>query len=373
MSNSSKWQTVLIVHPGTLGDVLLSLPAVRMLRQAFASHEIVLMVQPRIGRLLQSCGEVDQTWSIDGSVLSALYCDNPTVRTPIREVLSRTTHVVGWFQDTDKRLANTFRNLGVQQVLLISPKANTLQSRHMSERYMETLKPWGGHFSRQMIPFSPLKVKGRQYADSQFEDVGYANKKKIVLIHPGSGSPHKCLPPEVLGRLVQAVARDPEIRVLICEGPNDRDCVKRLLCKTDDKSYGILREKTLEEMSHFLVHADLFLGHDSGLTHLAAALGLPTVVLFGPTDPEQWCPLGEHVVVEKGPACRCQTWTQVQDCPEKVCVTHSVEELVRVVKKQLDQVTRTQAKQTTPTTDAGSVPLLARDQKAMLDSHPASP
>jgi len=350
----------LIIHPGTVGDVLLSLPAIRMLRHALASHEIVLMAQPQIGHLLQSCGEVDQTWSIDGSVLSALYCDNPTVRAPIWEVLSRTTHVVGWFQDADKRLANTFQNLGIQRVLLMSPKANTLQSRHMSERYMETLKPWGVDCRWQMIPFSPLKVKGIKHADSQFEDVGYANEKKIILIHPGSGSPHKCLPPEVLGRLVQEMARDPETRVFVCEGPDDRACVKRLLCKTDDKSYGILREKTLEEVSHFLVHADLFLGHDSGLTHLAAVLGLPTVVLFGPTDPEQWRPIGEHVVVEKGATCRCPTWIQVQDCREKVCVNHSVEELVRVVKKQLDRVTRTQTKQT-PTTGVRRVPLLARN------------
>ncbi len=362
MSDSSKRQTVVIIHPGAVGDVLLSLPAIRMVRQAFVSHEIVLMAQPHIGRLLQGCGEIDQVWSIDGSVLSELYCDNPTLRTSIREVLSRTTHMVGWLQDTDKRLAHTFRSLGVQQVLFISPKDTRLQSCHMSERYMETLKPWGGPLGWRRISFSPLKVKSLRYADSQFEGVGYTNENKTVLIHPGSGSPHKCLPSEVLGRLVQEVARDPEIRVLICEGPSDRACVERLLCKIDDKSYGILREKTLEEMSHFLFHADVFLGHDSGFTHLAAAVGLPTVVLFGPTDPAQWQPLGEHVVVETGPACRCQTWTQVQECREKVCVTHSVEEVVRVVKKQLDQVTRTQAQQT-PTTGARRAPLLARPQR----------
>ena len=368
MNTSSKRHYVLIIHPGTLGDVLLSLPAIRMVRRTFSSHEIILIAQSQVGRLLQVCGEIDHAWSTEGAVLSALYGERPALRVPILEALSQTTHVVGWLADGEGRLTRNCRKFGIQQRQFISPKDARLRSRHMSERYVETLTSWAEPFENGRIAFCPLTMHGLGDVAPHVEGVGDARDTKTVLmIHPGSGSPHKCLSFETLGRLVHEVARDPAVRVLICEGPNDRDCVERLLCKVGETSYGILREKTLEEMSHLLIHADLFLGHDSGLTHLAAAWGVPTVAIFGPTDPEQWRPLGEHVVVQNGPLCRCRTWAQVQECRERVCVTHSVEALLGVV-RTLIRSSRPYAVTTNADEGWRQTTLLARPREAMFDT-----
>ena len=332
MNASATRQHILIIHPGALGDVLLALPAIRMIRRSFASHAIVLIAQNRIGRLLRVCGEVDRVWSMEGSVLSALYGEYPALRVPIRETLSRTTHVVGWLPDRDGRLARNFRNLGIQHVRLVSPQDAMLQSCHLSERYMETLTTWGGHVEGGRIAFSPLTMHGAEQGD----DVRDA--PRTVFIHPGSGSPHKCLPCEPLGRLVRDVARDAAIRIVICEGPNDRDAVERLLNSVGETPHDRLRGKTLEEMTCCLTRADVFVGHDSGLTHLAAACGVPTVAIFGPTNPDQWRPLGEHVVVQQGPLCRCRGWSQVQQCRDRVCLTHSVDALRGAINRQLASV-----------------------------------
>lgn len=331
MRGSSKRQHVLIVHPGALGDVLLSLPAIRMIRQVFASHEIVLMTQNQVGRLLQMCGEINQVWSMEGSVLSALYGEHPALHTSIRKVLSRTTHVVGWISDRGNRLSRNFRNLGIRHVRLISPKEAMLRSRHMSERYVETLEKWGSCFAIGRIDFSPLTMRGVRHV----EDGCNERDTRTVFIHPGSGGSYKCLPCETLGCLVREMAGDPLVRVVICEGPGDRDAVGCLLEVVGDTPHDMLRGKTLEEMSRLLIHADVFLGHDSGLTHLAAAWGVPTVAIFGPTDPDQWRPLGTHVVVQQGPVCRCRTWAQVRECRNHACLTHSVGALRVAINTQL--------------------------------------
>ncbi len=334
MNDSSKRRYVVLIHPGALGDVLLALPAIRMIRRILTSHEIVLVAQDQIGRLLQMCGEINQVWSTEGSVLSEFYSEQPALRTTIRETLSRTTHVMGWLSDRENRLAHYFRHLGVRHVQCISPHDGLLRSRHMSERYVETLDAWGGACESGEMAFSPLTM----HEARDVEDARGERDTRTVLIHPGSGSPHKCLPCERLGRLVRDVARDPAIRVVICEGPNDRDAVGRLLDVVGEIPHEVLRGKTLEAMSRVLVHADVFLGHDSGLTHLAAAWGVPTVAIFGPTDPEQWRPLGKHVVVQQGPLCRCRTWAQVQECRDRVCLTHSVDTLRGVINKPLAHV-----------------------------------
>ncbi len=361
MNDASKRQQVLIIHPGALGDVLLALPALRMLRRIFASHEIVLIAQSQLGRLLQMCGEIDQVWNIEGSILSALYGEHPILRTAIRRALSRTTHVVGWLSDRENRLAHNLRNLGVRHVRFISPKEAMLRSRHMSERYVETLKAWACPFENGRMSFSPLRMHGARYIEDARDERG----TRTVLIHPGSGSPHKCLPCEPLGRLVREVARDPAIRVVICEGPNDRDAVGRLLDVIGETPHERVRGKTLEEISRLLIHSAVFLGHDSGLTHLAAAWGVPTVAIFGPTDPEQWRPLGEHVVVQQGPLCRCRIWSEVQQCRERTCLTHSVDALCGVVKKQLTCVSHRHG-QSVPMERFTTLPVVCQDSRGYV-------
>jgi len=155
------------------------------------------------------------------------------------------------------------------------------------------------------------------------------------MIHPGSGSRHKCLSPERLSLIIKRLAGGDDRTVLICQGPADEERVTALKPYLDRVSYKILKDVDLSEMARALRQTDVFLGHDSGITHLAAALGVPTVALFGPTDPQRWSPKGDHVEVIHGPSCQCQDWQAVQHCSEKLCLTHSVDEVVAVVERCL--------------------------------------
>jgi ADP-heptose:LPS heptosyltransferase len=83
-------------------------------------------------------------------------------------------------------------------------------------------------------------------------------------------------------------------------------------------------------MAGVIAHANTFVGHDSGLTHLAAALHVPTIALFGPTDPRRWAPRGPHVKVVSGASCRCHGWEAVRACVEKTCLQITPEQIESV-------------------------------------------
>jgi ADP-heptose:LPS heptosyltransferase len=114
---------------------------------------------------------------------------------------------------------------------------------------------------------------------------------------------------------------------VIVGGPADQTAVLRLVARLPDR-LPVIQGQSLSTVAGMLAEARLFVGHDSGLTHLAAALGVPTVAIFGPTDPAQWAPLGAHVSVITGAPCSCRTWEQVRRCSAKPCLSVSAETIV---------------------------------------------
>jgi ADP-heptose:LPS heptosyltransferase len=87
---------------------------------------------------------------------------------------------------------------------------------------------------------------------------------------------------------------------VVIEGPADQEAVCDLLRRIDS-AIAVLRHLDLTTLAGALSHAAKFIGHDSGVTHIAASLGVITTALFGPTDPGRWAPLGSHVTIIQVP------------------------------------------------------------------------
>ncbi len=89
----------------------------------------------------------------------------------------------------------------------------------------------------------------------------------------------------------------------------------------------ILRPRSITMLAAILAQAQGYIGHDSGVTHLAALLGVPTVAMFGPTDEHRWAPRGAQVTVVRGGSCRCMDWDAVRACAEKSCLNVKPDEV----------------------------------------------
>ncbi len=155
----------------------------------------------------------------------------------------------------------------------------------------------------------------------------------MMAAHPGSGGDWKRWPVERFAQAVDGLA-EAGLGVVVIQGPADAEVVRQLRLKLRGKQPPVAADLGVEELAAFLALASCYLGNDSGVTHLAAAVGTPTVAIFGPTDPAKWGPRGQRVVVLRaeggcGPCGR----EQGARCRNRVCLELvTVEQVVETVR-----------------------------------------
>lgn len=289
------------------------------------------MTSGQVGNLLQACDEVEVVFPLESDALASLLAEPQSVSPPLREWLAQCDLAVCWMTDSDQRLHSVLRELGVSRVIQRSPLSSVCETIHQTDRVMETVRdviPTGDHSWRLLIP-DQIVAAGKD----RLAGLGILGKRSIVAVHPGSGSRHKCCAPTLLARVVSWLQAN-DVCPLVLSGPAD-DSIVASLCEVCEKPPPVLEQLDLLSVAGILAHVDLFVGHDSGLTHLAAALHLPTVALFGPTDFRRWAPRGPQVTVLTGDGCRCQGWDAIEACLDKPCLQIPAERFIQACKEGL--------------------------------------
>lgn len=317
-------RTVVMIHPGGLGDVLLATQAMVRLRTRFPNHRLVLCAEDHVARLLLACRIVDEWTSVQGRDCADLFAGVEMVTGQLRIWLEDCDLAIGWAQDLDGKLTETMKSFGVREVILCSPFSITVQATHQCDRFLETIgeRPSEDEGAVLLMVTEPILKIGW----SCLESVGLSTKQSLVILHPGSGSVHKCVAPEVLAPVIHALQSIGATPVIL-EGPTDREQVEWLL-RSCRESPIVLRNLDIRTAAGVLAHAQLFVGQDSGMTHLAGLIGVRVVALFGPTDPARWAPRGPHVTVVQGPPCLCRSWGEVSRCERKPCLEIQQDHLV---------------------------------------------
>ncbi|MEK7706495.1 MAG: glycosyltransferase family 9 protein, partial [Verrucomicrobiota bacterium] len=118
-----------------------------------------------------------------------------------------------------------------------------------------------------------------------------------IALHPGSGSERKNWPEAKWAELLRHLVNSTELHLLLVGGEAEGERLRRLAAALPTARAVVARSLPLAELAGQLQSCAAFVGHDSGITHLAAALGLPTLVLWADTVEEIWRPQGEHVTV----------------------------------------------------------------------------
>jgi ADP-heptose:LPS heptosyltransferase len=256
----------LAVHPGALGDVLLAVPALRALR-ASCSTPLVLAAQPRIGALLQTLGVVDRAVAFDTLGLDALFVDDPA-RSPRLPPLDR---LVCWFGARDP--------VFVRRLIALVPGAMVAPSipEHglVWEHLLGTLGAAPGEWR------APAAVPDRARAEGAkaLAAAGCEGPRPWLLVHPGAGSAAKCWPAEAFARTITTVAARTRVNVVVHAGPADGQATTALRRRLG-AGVAWLVEPPLPVLAGALAHATVYLGNDSGVSHLAAAIGVPSLALF---------------------------------------------------------------------------------------------
>jgi hypothetical protein len=246
----------LIIRPGAIGDFIVSLPAMTCLAgdyvEVWTSGRTVPLVQfTRNARSIASKG------------LDLLGVTEPPAG--LIQNLRRFDSIVSWYGANRPEFRKTVAALGLPFTFLEALPPQGVGS-HATDFYLEQVRAIA-ECSSDGVPRIECAVERGDYA----------------VIHPFSGSLRKNWPLDRFQALAAKLER--VMRVKWCAGEDDPPLA------------GAVRIDDLYELACWLAGARVYIGNDSGITHLAAAVGTPVLALFGPTDPEVWAPRGPHVRV----------------------------------------------------------------------------
>ncbi|RKY01274.1 hypothetical protein DRP77_09930 [Candidatus Poribacteria bacterium] len=193
--------------------------------------------------------------------------------------------------------------------------------RHAVERYLDVLRERGIDV-RGAEPRDVLRDEEIKSARTLLRERGVDPEGMIVGIHPGGGWPYKLWGAEGFARLAEMFAAELGARVLLFCGPGEEELAERVESLS---SAGVIRFEglPLRTVAALISLCSLYVGNDTGTTHLAAAVGTPTVAIFGPTDHIRSGPYGEHTALVL-PRLRlkcmpCHPWGKPGGCGEGVC------------------------------------------------------
>jgi heptosyltransferase-2 len=263
---------ILVLRGGALGDFIVTLPALSALRARWPAARIELAGNATAAELARARGLLDAVHSQHEARWSALFTDQLLPR-EFAAWLSGFDLVLSYWPDPDAALA---RHLPV--------RAGQLFLTHPAH---PAIAPAAAHYFEPLRQLAiPPPAGGWLHPLASRRDV-----TDTVAVHPGSGSRRKNWPLDRWRAVLDALPSP----ILLVLGEAERDAHASLtnLRGTVEPAVNL----PLEQLVARLSRCRLFVGHDSGVSHLAAACSVPCVLLFGPTDPAIWAPPAPHVRV----------------------------------------------------------------------------
>jgi len=267
----------LVIHPGALGDVLQAVPTLRGLRAVAPAAPITFVGQPRLAHLLVELAAAQQARTFDGFGLEALFADAPTPAA-LADAVGGARHIVSWFGSRDETYRRRLRALAPRALVAPPvPDDDTPVWRHL----LGTLAGWDLAIPERVEPLrAPPLPAGDAAADPG---------RPRLIVHPGSGGDWKRWPVERFADVIRGLRQPRGLEILVHQGPADEEPAQRLLTLLEGEATVLLRPD-LPRLAAVLGTARAYLGGDSGVSHLAAAVGAPRVVLFPPATSRRWTP-----------------------------------------------------------------------------------
>jgi heptosyltransferase-3 len=280
----------LVIHPGALGDVLQAVPALASLGRL--GHRITFAGQPRLGELLEGSGLVIASTSFDTFGIEALFSGAP-VPDRLASRLVRFRRVISWFGVREPDYGTRLHTL-VPEVIVAAPVPGEDSPLTVWEHLVETLGKWGVTRPSEHHAL-PTTERWRIAARTTLMSLGIDDGRPLLIAHPGSGARWKEAPAPRFAQALERMAADGGFEVLIHQGPADGNAVNALLRGLTIPTQ-LLLEPSLTELAGALALAQAYLGSDSGVSHLAASVGTPSVILYPPETIRQWAPWAPSAV-----------------------------------------------------------------------------
>ncbi len=277
-----------------MGDLLLALPALHAIARDNPQARIEVAANRAFTPLLTLCPVVSGLHDFGSALFSDLFV---TARPPgrkLEELLAEFDSAVLWMRDPGDQVARRLRACGVACIAGGGAALEASSGQHMAVRL--------ARMAGQLAPGEP--ETRRSTLDARALGLPYPEGGARLLLHPGSGGRRKLWGVCRFAQLARELARA-GLKPVVLEGPADEAPAGELA-----STLGVpaTRCESMLDLAREVAGSAIFAGNDSGPAHLAAALGVATIAIFGPTDPAVWAPCGPRVATLGG----CGSWPDHQ-------------------------------------------------------------
>jgi heptosyltransferase-3 len=277
---------ILVIRGGAIGDFILTLPVFAALRRQFPQTHLEVLGYPHIAQLALAGGAVDQVHAIDSRPLAGFFARDAALDQSLADYFAGFAVIVSYLYDPDGVFEDNVASCSKAQFIVGPHRPEEKLALHATAVFLKPLERLA------IYDADPVPLLHINHQPSTLNQ---------LALHPGSGSERKNWPEENWMRVIQHLLTATKFSLLLVGGEAETGRLRRLSAVFSPDRLELAQCLPLAELARRLQSCFGFIGHDSGISHLAAALGLPALVLWGETNETVWRPRGERVTVLRSP------------------------------------------------------------------------
>jgi heptosyltransferase-3 len=283
----------LVLRGGAIGDFVLTLPAVAALRAHIPGAPLALLGRSHIVPLAQAGGLTDEVRSLEDRGLTGFFVRGGSLDPGWAAVFAGCDLVVSYLFDPEGIFRENLRRCTPARILQGPHRPDESQLIHATEVYLRPLEALG---LTGQDPVPRLRLRASEAGARP------RPARQVLALHPGSGSQRKNWPEERWAALIDALLERTDVQLLLVGGEAEGERLERLAGGRPAGRVERAEHLPLVELARRLAECAALVGHDSGISHLAAALGLPGIALWGDTAEAVWRPRSDRWLVLRDPS-----------------------------------------------------------------------
>ncbi|MDB6066079.1 MAG: hypothetical protein JWR26_2287 [Pedosphaera sp.] len=280
---------MLVIRGGAIGDFILTLPVLAALGREFPESQVEVLGYPHIAQLAVAGGLAKRVQSIEAQSLAGFFARNGDLAEDLVDYFSEFDLIISYLYDPDEIFKTNVARCSRGQFISGPYRPDESQSIHATEVFLKPLEKLA-IFEADAIP--ELKIA------KAFETT--VNSGRWLAVHPGSGSENKNWPESKWQELLTHLMQSTTLNLLVAGGEAERGKLERLTSSLPATRIKLMQSAPLSELAGWLASCTAFIGHDSGISHLAAAVGVRSLILWGGTTEAIWRPRGREMTVVRG-------------------------------------------------------------------------
>lgn len=337
---------ILVVRTDRIGDVILTLPMLEVLRENFPQATIAVLVRQYTKELVEGNKNVDEVLLYDDGSKPIPFFE---MAASLRERTFDTAFItyprlrlarLMWWARIPLRVGTGYRWYS----FLFSKRVyihRKVAERHEAEYNLNLLEAIGCNVTNVPLPRLDVPHHIVGAVKDRFPEFGIPSEKTLVILHPGSGGSARNWSPKNFGALGRKLAQLPDIHVLVTGGKGEEVLVRSVAEMIDTNTSVIVDQLSLLEYAALVKFATLLVANSTGPIHIAAAVGIPVMGLYSqvtPMSPKRWgpCTPRKIVFVPQGKSLDCRACVRGGGREECECMNSiTVEEVFQAAKQYL--------------------------------------